>query len=501
MAAKVLIANRGEIVLRIARTCSRLGYVPCGIYSEADRGSLHIKHCKEAVNIGGYRPSESYLCADKIIKAATKLGCEMVHPGYGFLAENQGFAALCEKSGITFIGPSSSTLELTGDKARAREVASAVAPVVEGGEVADESEALVLAETIGFPVILKAVKGGGGRGLRVASSTVELKQAFISSQSESMLSFGSSRLYIEKYLENPRHIEVQILGDSKTDSTIQLGERECSVQRRHQKLIEETPSAAIDNGMRERLTESAIAIARKVKYDNAGTIEFLYKDRKFYFMEVNSRIQVEHPITEMVTGVDIVEQQFRIGAGQGLGIRQSEVSCRGHAIECRINAEHPITFAPYPGQVEKFVPPTGNGIRIDSALYTGYTVPPFYDSLLAKVVCHAENRSAAIEKMKRALASTKIGGIPTTIPFHLSALHDYRFISGNYNTSFASDLKQYTSKAGEAAAAVFAALPKRRRAPVIHAKEGKDFDPWLKSRSEAVLSRANALEQRRHRID
>jgi acetyl-CoA carboxylase, biotin carboxylase subunit len=498
LAAKVLIANRGEIVLRIARTCSRLGYVPCGIYSEADRGSLHIKQCKEAVNIGGYRPSESYLCADKIIKAAAKLGCEMVHPGYGFLAENREFASLCETSGITFIGPSSSTLELTGDKARARQVASDVAPVVEGGEVANETEAVRLAETIGFPIILKAVKGGGGRGLRVVNSTVELKQAFSSSQSESMLSFGSGRLYLEKYLENPRHIEVQILGDSKTDTTIQLGERECSVQRRHQKLIEETPSAALDSMMRKRLTESAIEIAKKVKYDNAGTIEFLYKDGKFYFMEVNSRIQVEHPITEMVTGVDIVEQQFQIAAGQGLGIKQSDVTFRGHAIECRINAEHPITFAPYPGQVAKFIPPAGSGIRVDSALYPGYTVPPFYDSLLAKVVCHAESRSAAIEKMKRALTSTKIGGIPTTISFHLSALHDHRFISGNYDTSFATDLKHYSSKAGEAAAAVFTILPKRRRSSIINTGEGKDSDPWLKSRSETILSRANDLEARRH---
>jgi acetyl-CoA carboxylase biotin carboxylase subunit len=469
---RVLIANRGEIVLRVARTCNRLGYSPCGIYSEADKDSLHIKSCQEAISIGGFTPTESYLRVDKVIDAATKLGCEMIHPGYGFLAENSSFAASCERSGFTFIGPSSSTLELSGDKARAREVASSIAPVLPGKEVSNESEALGFAEKIGFPIIVKAVKGGGGRGLRTVYSAEELKQAFASSRDEALISFGSGRVYIEKYLENPRHIEVQILGDSKTGENggaINLGERECSVQRRHQKLIEETPSAALTPDNRAKLLETATAIAAKMKYDNAGTVEFLFKGGAFYFMELNSRIQVEHPITEMVTGVDIVEQQLRIASGDGIAFKQGDVSFHGHAIECRLNAEHPMTFAPFPGVVEKFVPPlsgTASGdksVRIDTALYSGYSIPPYYDSLIAKLICHAADRGQAIQTMREALISTRITGVPTTIPFHLSALNDSRFLQGNYDTSFVSDLKPYSVKSGEKAAALFAVLPRRLR--------------------------------------
>jgi acetyl-CoA carboxylase biotin carboxylase subunit len=479
---KILIANRGEIVLRVARTCNKLGLEPYGIYSDADADSLHIKYCRNAVNIGGRLPSESYLRIDKIIDAAKKLGCDLIHPGYGFLAENLEFSKSCAKEGFVFVGPSPAVLELSGDKARAREVASKTAPILSGKEVSTESSALSLAEKIGYPVMIKAVKGGGGRGLRIARSPEELSHAFTSSTNEAIMSFGSSRLYLEKYLEDPRHIEVQILGDNYSN-VIHLGERDCSIQRRHQKLVEETPSPALTDALRDEITRTAIEIMKRMRYNNAGTVEFLFKQGDFYFMEINSRIQVEHPITEQVTGIDIVEKQIRIATGEGLQIRQQDVKSRGHAIECRINAEHPISFAPFPGTVTRFNPPQeGKGVRIDTALYSGYSIPPFYDSLIAKLICFGEDRHEAIGKMRESLASFRISGIPTTIPFHISVLNDERFLRGDYNTSFVNELKPFCSKNGEIAAAILSQLPKR-----VRLLKGKGVaDPWARSRFEEV---------------
>ena len=476
MTSKVLIANRGEIALRVAKTCRKLTMIPCAIYSDSDRDSLHVKYCEEAINIGGNTAAESYLRPDKIIEAANKMGCDLIHPGYGFLAENSEFAELCEKRGLIFVGPSSDTLKISGDKIKVKEVASKVAPVIHGKEVTTNEEALALAENLQYPIIVKAVKGGGGRGLRIARSPNELTQVFNSAKNESMISFRSDRVYIEKYLEKPRHIEVQLLGDDS--EVVQLGERECSVQRRHQKLIEETPSPALTSDTRKQIIHTAISIMNEIKYNNAGTVEFLFKDGDFYFMEVNSRIQVEHPITEQVTGIDIVEQQLNVASGIGLTITQKDIKSNGHAIECRINAEHPLSFVPFPGTVKKFVPPEGFGIRVDSALYTGYTIPPFYDSLIGKLICYGDTRLEAIDRMKHSLSSFRISGIPSTIPFHLAALNDKRFVEGNYDTSFIYELCPYTENNGEIAAAILYHLPKK----IIFLQSPSEQNNWMKSR-------------------
>lgn len=495
MVKRILIANRGEIVVRVAAGCAKVGLEPCGIYSDADADSMHINHCKKVVRIGGNLPSESYLQREKVLDAAVEMGCDLVHPGYGFLAEDYLFAEMCEKKGLVFVGPSSSVLKLSGDKAKAKQVASSVAPVLKGGEVGTEDEALQLASSIGFPVIVKAVKGGGGRGLRVAWSGEELCRAFASSTQEALMSFGSGRLYIEKYLENPRHIEVQILGDSS--GMVNLGERECSVQRRHQKLIEETPSPALSDHLRRKITRTAVEIAKQFNYTNAGTVEFLYEQENFYFMELNSRIQVEHPITEEVTGVDIVEQQLRIARGEGLTIRQDDIHPMGHAIECRINAEHPLTFAPFPGRVTRFLPPVNRAadtrIRVDTALYPGYSIPPFYDSLMAKLICFAKDRTRAIEKMVNSLESFRVSGVPTTIPFHLSALRDKRFVSGKYDTSFVNSLKYTSPKDEQMAAAVISLLPKKFRF-----RKNKDVrDAWGSSRFDKLVQNPDGLANHR----
>jgi acetyl-CoA carboxylase, biotin carboxylase subunit len=482
MSKKLLVANRGEIAIRVARTCTKMGIQPCAIYSDADKNSLHVKYCDESINIGGSMPSESYLKPDKIIDAAKRLGCDLIHPGYGFLSENPKFAEICKKEGLIFVGPPVEPMNISGDKTRARKIASKVAPVVDGEEVLNESQAIRLAEKIGFPVILKAVEGGGGRGLRIVNSSEDLSKALISSINESTISFGSDRIYIEKYVQNPRHIEVQILADDL--SVIQLGERECSIQRRHQKLIEESPSSALTSEMRSTITKAAIAVMKEIGYQNAGTVEFLFKDGKFYFMEVNARIQVEHPVTEAVTGVDIVEQQLNIALGSGLSIRQDDIKIRGHAIECRINTEHPLTFVPFAGTVKKFVAPTGDGIRVDTALYSGYSIPVFYDSLIAKMICFGNNRIEAIEKMKSSLKSFRISGIPSTIPFHLSALNDKRFVEGRYDTSFIDEMTPFSSKEGEIAAAIFYVLPKKTK--FIKVEENEAYDPWMKSRFDWI---------------
>jgi len=479
----LLIANRGEIATRIVKSCTKLDIIPCGVYSEADKNSVYVKSLKNALNIGGFTATDSYLRMDKIVNAAEILGCSMVHPGYGFLAENLEFSELCKKLGLIFVGPSPEVLKVSGDKLRAKHVAARVAPVLEGKEVSKVDDALNVARDIGYPVIMKAARGGGGRGLRIAKTPNDISKFLDTSRSESMNSFGSDRLFIEKYIEHPRHIEVQILGDKST--IIQLGERECSVQRRHQKLIEETPSPALTNEMRKRITDTAIAIMKEMKYDSAGTVEFLFKDEHFYFMEVNSRIQVEHPITEEVTGVDLVEQQLNIASGIGLTIKQEDVKPKGHAIECRINAEHPLTFIPFAGTIESFIPPFDTKhVRIDRALSTGSTVPPFYDSLIAKLICFADSRFGVIERMKQSLSQFRISGIPTTIPFHLSALNDTRFLEGSYDTSFVDKLKPYTVTDGEVASAILCQVPRKIK---FLANEGNTNDnAWMKSRfSEA----------------
>ena len=426
-------------------------------------------------------PSESYLKPDKIIAAAKKLGCELIHPGYGFLSENPRFAEICKKEGLIFVGPPVEAMDVSGDKARARKIASKVAPVVDGEEISNESQAITLAEKIGYPVILKAVEGGGGRGLRIVNSSEELSKSLISSINESTISFGSGRTYIEKYVQNPRHIEVQILADDL--SVIQLGERECSIQRRHQKLIEESPSTALTSEMRSKITKAAIEVMKEIGYQNAGTVEFLFKDGKFYFMEVNARIQVEHPVTEAVTGVDIVEQQLNIALRNGLSINQDDIKIRGHAIECRINTEHPLTFVPFAGTINKLVVPTGYGIRVDTSVYSGYSIPVFYDSLIAKMICFGNNRTEAIEKMKASLKSFRISGIPSTIPFHISAVNDKRFVEGRYDTSFIDKMEPFSSKDGEIAAAIFYVLPKKTK--FIKTEENQQ-DPWLKSRFDWI---------------
>jgi acetyl-CoA carboxylase biotin carboxylase subunit len=481
MSKKLLVANRGEIAMRVARTCTRMGIKPCAIYSDADKNSLHVKYCDESINIGGSMPSESYLKPDKVIEAAKRLGCDLIHPGYGFLSENPKFAEICKKEGLVFVGPPVEAMNVSGEKTKARKIASKVSPVVDGEEISNEAQAITLAEKIGYPVILKAVEGGGGRGLRIVNSSEELSRALVSSINESTISFGSDRIYVEKYIQNPRHIEVQILADNL--SIIQLGERECSIQRRHQKLIEESPSAALTSEMRSRITRTAIEVMKEIGYQNAGTVEFLFKDGKFYFMEVNARIQVEHPVTEAVTRVDIVEQQINIALGNGLSTRQEDIKIRGHAIECRINTEHPLSFVPFAGTVKKFVIPTGDGIRVDTALYSGYSIPVFYDSLIAKVICYGNNRIEAIEKMKTSLKSFRISGTPSTIPFHMSALNDKRFVEGRYDTSFIDKMASFSSKDGEIAAAIFYVLPKRTK--FIKAEENQQ-DPWMKSKFDWI---------------
>ena len=475
---KVLISNRGEIVIRIANTCKKLGVIPCGIYSNADKNALHIKYCQETLDIGGSYPNENYLNMEKIIDAAKKMDCDFIHPGYGFLAEKSEFAKQCTDEGFIFIGPSFKVLELSGNKVLAKQVASTFAPVAEGKEVSRVDEATELADKIGYPVILKATKGGGGKGLGVLNIVHDRKESFIISKKEAAISFGSDKVYIEKYIENPRHIEVQILGDKSSSNIIHLGERECSIQRRNQKLIEETPSSALTEEARNLLTKMAVSIMKEIKYDNAGTVEFLYKDGKFYFMEINSRIQVEHPITEEVTGIDIVEQQLDIASGKGLLLEQDKIKAKGHSIECRINAENPFTFIPYPGTVKQFLAPKNNHIRIDSSLYSGYTIPPFYDSLLAKIISNGKNREESIEKMRQALLSFRISGIPSTIPFHVSALNDDRFLHGVYDTSFINNMKYYSDKDSEIAAAIFVHLPKR----IQYVQNKDEIDLWLLSK-------------------
>ncbi|CUT00554.1 acetyl-CoA carboxylase biotin carboxylase subunit [Candidatus Chrysopegis kryptomonas] len=441
MFKKILIANRGEIALRIIRTCKELGIKTVAVYSEADRYSLHVRFADEAVCIGPGPSKESYLNIPRIIAAAEITNAEAIHPGYGFLSENAMFAEICESSGIKFIGPTPDAIEAMGDKALAKEtMRKAGVPVIPGsdGVVETLEEAREIANEIGFPVMLKAAAGGGGKGMRMVMSDAELENAWQTARAEAEAAFGNPALYIEKFIEKPRHVEIQILADEH-GNVIHLGERDCSIQRRHQKLIEESPSPIVTPELREAMGQAAVKGAKSVKYRSAGTIEFLVdKNGNFYFMEMNTRIQVEHPVTEMVYGIDIVREQIRIAAGEKLGIKQKQLKPNGHAIECRINAEDPFKgFRPSPGKITALHFPGGYGVRVDSHIYQDYVVPPYYDSLIAKLIVHARTRDEAIARMLRALEEFVIEGIHTTIPFHIKLLNSPEFRSGvDYDTKF-----------------------------------------------------------------
>ncbi len=436
---KVLIANRGEIAVRIIRACRELGIYTVAVYSEADKDSLHVKLADEAYCIGPTASKDSYLNLANIISVAKLTESDAIHPGYGFLAENADFAEVCQSFQIEFIGPKPEAIQKMGAKAVAKEtMKNAGVPVVPGsdGLIDDEDEAVKLAEEIGYPVIIKATAGGGGKGMRVAQSSGELLKSFGMARQEAEKSFGNPGVYIEKYLENPRHIEIQILAD-KHGNVIHLGERDCSIQRRHQKLLEESPSPALSPELREKMGEAAVRAAKAVNYHSVGTIEFLLEDNQFYFMEMNTRIQVEHPVTELVTGVDLIVEQLKASAGEELTIKQEDIEINGCAIECRVNAENPAkNFMPSPGKIEFYLAPGGPGVRVDSAVYPGYTITPFYDSMIAKLIVWGKNRNEAISRMKRALDEFAIEGIHTTIPFHLMLLNNERFQSGEFDTKF-----------------------------------------------------------------
>ncbi|MDP9349642.1 MAG: acetyl-CoA carboxylase biotin carboxylase subunit [Gemmatimonadota bacterium] len=437
MFRKVLIANRGEIALRVIRACKELGIRTVAVYSEADRESLHVRFADEDVCIGPAQARESYLNIPRIIAAAEITGADAIHPGYGFLAENAEFSEICERSHITFIGPSPQQIRQMGDKATARRTMAEVGvPIVPGTDaIADPEEALAAAREIGFPVLIKAAAGGGGKGMRVAGSEEEFVKQFTMARNEAAAAFNDDSVYVEKYLARPRHIEFQILGDQH-GRVIHLGERDCSIQRRHQKLIEEAPSPALDPDLRARMGEAAVRGAKAIEYVGAGTIEMLLnEDGSFYFMEMNTRIQVEHPVTEMVTGYDLVKEQIRAAAGLPLSVSKDVVELRGHAIECRINAEDPArNFAPSPGTINTFHPPGGPGVRVDTHVYAGYRVPPYYDSLLGKLIVHGATREEAIARMRHSLASLVVEGVHTTIPFLLEVMENPDFIAGTVDT-------------------------------------------------------------------
>jgi acetyl-CoA carboxylase biotin carboxylase subunit len=432
---KILIANRGEIALRVLRTCRDMGIRTVVAHSQADAGSLPVRLADESICIGPADARQSYLNIPSIISAASITDSEAIHPGYGLLSENAAFAEICRACGITFIGPAPEAIRLMGDKAQARAMAKqAGAPVVPGSEGPLEGvdEAQALADSIGYPVIVKAAAGGGGRGMRIVRARDMLAQAFATCQAEAAQAFGSSELYLEKFVEEARHVEVQVLGD-RNGIRLHLGERDCSVQRRHQKLLEESPASAITEETRAGLYKAALMVANSVNYVSAGTVEFLVaNDGAFYFIEMNTRIQVEHPVTEMLTGIDIVREQIRIASGEPLGYKQKDVEFRGHAIECRINAEDPEHFIPSPGTVTAWLPPGGPGVRVDSHMMPGAVVTPFYDSLIAKIIVHGRDRAEAISRMYRALAETVVEGVKTTIPYHQKLLADPAFLSGDH---------------------------------------------------------------------
>ncbi|AET66707.1 acetyl-CoA carboxylase, biotin carboxylase subunit [Desulfosporosinus orientis DSM 765] len=440
MFKKILIANRGEIALRIIRACRELDIETVAVFSEGDREALHVKAADEAVCIGPVASARSYLNIPNIISAAELTGVDAIHPGYGFLSENARFSEICESCNISFIGPSPKVIETMGDKAMARKtMISGGVPVVPGSKdiITDEKTAEKVAEEIGYPVLIKASAGGGGKGMRVAQNAKELHKSILAAQNEAQASFGNAEVYLEKYVEEPRHIEIQILGDNY-GNVVHLGERDCSLQRRHQKLLEESPSSAINPELRDRMGAVAVQAAKSANYSNAGTIEFLLdRHGNFYFIEMNTRIQVEHPVTEMVTSLDLVKEQIRLAAGEPLGYTQEDIQMRGWAIECRINAEDPDkNFMPSPGLINIYHAPGGPGVRVDSAVYQGYTVSPYYDSMLGKLIVWGATRQEAITRMKRALEEYVIDGIHTTIPFHLKVLDNAFYQRGEVYTNF-----------------------------------------------------------------
>ena len=440
MIEKILVANRGEIAVRIIRACREMGIETVAVYSTVDEEALHVELADEAVCIGSPLPKNSYLNIENIISAALLTGCDALHPGFGFLSENAKFADICSKCGLTFIGPTAQMIERMGDKAKAREMMIAAGvPVVPGSEgtVEDLSQAYEVADEIGYPVMLKASAGGGGRGMRVAYTREELSEAFGAASSEALSAFGDGSMYIEKYIENPKHIEFQILGDA-FGQVIHLGERDCSLQRRHQKVLEEAPSAALSDALRKEMGQVAIRAAKAVGYQNAGTVEFILdQEGHYYFIEMNTRIQVEHPITEMITGIDLIKEQIHIAAGHALHLKQEDIQIKGHAIECRINAENPeLDFRPCAGTIKELYLPGGRGIRVDSALYEGYSIPPQYDSMLAKIIAYGETREDAINIMKRALGEVSIEGVQTNIYFEYQLLNEPAFKEGTFDTGF-----------------------------------------------------------------
>ena len=442
MFRKILIANRGEIAVRIIRAARELGIATVAVYSTADKEALHTLLADEAVCIGPAKSTESYLNMNAVLSAAVLTGAEAIHPGFGFLSENSKFATMCEEVGIKFIGPSGAVMDLMGDKINARaQMIKANVPVIpgSGGEVHTSDEALAVAEKIGYPVMLKASAGGGGKGIRKVEKVEDLVAAFESASREAKAAFGNGAMYMERVIYPARHIEVQILADQH-GHVVHLGERDCSLQRNNQKVLEESPSVAIGKTLRQKIGEAAVRAAKSVGYENAGTIEFLFDEdkREFYFMEMNTRVQVEHPITEFVTGVDIVKEQIKIAAGQELPFNQENIHITGHAIECRINAENPaFNFAPSPGKISNlYLPSGGVGLRVDSAVYPGYTIPPYYDSMIAKIIVHGENRFDALMKMQRALYELEIDGVVTNSGFQLDLISDPHVIAGDYDTAF-----------------------------------------------------------------
>jgi len=435
---KILIANRGEIALRAIRTIKEMGKKAIAVYSVADKDAHYLKLADAAICIGGEKSSESYLNIPSIISAAEISGCDAIFPGYGFLSENQQFVEICNLHGIKFIGPSLEVMQLMSDKSKAKEVMrKAGVPVIPGSEgaIKNVEDAKKKAKEIGYPVILKAAAGGGGKGMRVVEDESYIENAFLAAESEAISAFGDGTIYMEKFIKNPRHIEVQLIGDSY-GNVVHLGERDCSLQRRHQKMLEESPAILLDEERRKELLDTAVKAARAIKYEGAGTIEFLVDSEKnFYFMEMNTRLQVEHPVSEMVSGIDIIEWMIRVAEGEKL-FPQENVTLRGHAIECRINAEDPNRFIPSPGKIKTWIAPGGKDVRMDTHVYAGYIVPPYYDSMIAKLIVWGENRDRAIAKMKRALEEFEVTGIKTTIDFHKKMMENHDFISNRYDTKY-----------------------------------------------------------------
>ncbi len=497
---KVLIANRGEIAIRVIRACRELGIKFVAVYSEADRESLHLRYADESYCIGPAKPAQSYLDIDKIIEVAKKSGSEAIHPGYGFLAQIPTFAEECESNGIEFVGPPSEVLRKMGDKITARRiVANAGIPVIPGSmsAIIDEDEVAEMAEKVGYPVLIKAVYGGGGRGMRIVNSRSDISKAMELARLEAETSFGSSEVYVEKLLTKPRHIEFQILADKK-GNCIHLGERECSIQRRYQKLIEETPSPMMAEELRKVMGKTATEGARAINYTNAGTLEFLVdREGSFHFLEMNTRLQVEHIITEMVTGVDIVKQQLRIASGEELRHKQDDITMRGHALNCRINSEDPYSdFTPCPGTITKYLAPGGPGVRVDSGLYAGYTIPIFYDSLVAKLAVWGISRDVAISRMKNALDEYVIEGVETTIPFHKKILDDEHFRRGEIHTDFIRERigsltveEEFEGEEVAALSAVLAAYLSSRREglAVIPQRRAEGTSAWKMAGRRALM--------------